>query len=244
MRNIAFFGSTGPSFLSNLATRVTRSATRVSNSSRRTSYAGLFQTNQGRVLFCASPVRNSTSAGRCMGLEAACRFRGSAADVAHLDLRQRRGVLGADLGIAIAALQPDRRDGVGDSLVVAAVAQQRPEIEALSGEQAGVELALGGQSGPRAVAAEGLGPGGGDTDLSRIVATRVGVAPALGAFASVIRVDRLQRQFGTDDAQHFRRRHYVVHPPAVGVPDVHVFDEAQDVAAALEPTRHRQDLAL
>src|SRR5205807_494334 len=123
-------------------------------------------------------------------------------------------------------------------------AQQRPEIEALSGEQAGVELALGGQSGPRAVAAEGLGHGGDDTDLSRIVATRVGVAPALGDFASVIRVDRLQRQFGTDDAQHFRRRHYVVHPPAVGVPDVHVFDEAQDVAAALEPTRHRQDLAL
>src|SRR5712691_9556264 len=135
MRNIAFLGSTGPSFLSNLATRVTRSATSVSNSSRRTSYAGLFQTNHGRVLFCASPVRNSTSAGRCMtGVRRACRFSRSAADVAHLDLRQRRGVLGADLGIAIAALQPDRREVVGDSLVVAAVAQQRPEVEALGGE--------------------------------------------------------------------------------------------------------------
>src|SRR6266581_2124932 len=142
MRNIAFLGSTGPSFLSNLATRVTRSATSVSNSSRRTSYAGLFQTNHGRVLFCASPVRNSTSAGRCMtGLETAR----STADVAHLDLRQRRGVLGADLGIAIAALQPDRREVVGDSLVVAVVAQQRPKVEALGGEQARVELALGGE---------------------------------------------------------------------------------------------------
>src|SRR6266581_6528577 len=188
MRNIAFFGSTGPSFLSNRTTRLTRSATSVSNSSRRTSYAGLFQTNQGRVLFCASPERNSTSAGRCMGLEAACRFRGSAADVAHLDLRQRRGVLGADLGIAIAALQPDRRDVVGDSLVVAAVAQQRPKIEALGGEQARVELALGGEPRARAVAAEGPGHRGDEADLARLVVTRIGVAPALGDFAGVIRV--------------------------------------------------------
>src|SRR6266568_4004445 len=184
MRNIAFFGSTGPSFLSNLATRATRSATNVSNSSRRTSYAGLFQTNHGRVLFCASPVRNSTSAGRCMtGLEAAR----STADVAHLDLRQRRGVLGADLGIAVAALQPDRREVVGDSLVVAVVAQQRPEIEALGGEQARVELALGGEPRARAVAAEGLRHRRDHADFSRIFVACIGVAPALGDFAGVIR---------------------------------------------------------
>src|SRR5258706_4613701 len=186
MRNIAFFGSTGPSFLSNLATRVTRSATSVSNSSRSTSYAGLFQTNHGRVLFCASPVRNSTSAGRCMTGVRRLPISRSAADVAHLDLRQRRGVLGADLGIAIAALQPDRRQVVGDSLVVAAVAQQRPKIEALRGEQACVELALGREPRARSAATEGPGHRRDEADLARLVVTRISAAPELGDFAVVI----------------------------------------------------------
>src|SRR6202022_157579 len=169
MRNIDFFGSTGPSARSNFCIRAVTSATSCSNSSRSTSYAGLFHANHGRLLFCSSPLRNSKSTLRCMprlgksccptarvngpqfGLRPArlglvalsCPEPPSAADIAHLDLGQRRGPFRADLGIAVGAPGPDRGKCVDDLLVRAAVPQQRAKIVALSREQAGIELAVG-----------------------------------------------------------------------------------------------------
>src|SRR5450432_867023 len=158
MRNIAFLGSTGPSARSNFCTRAVTSVTRRSNSSRRTSYAGLFHANHGRLLFCSSPLRNSRSALRCMLRfdESRSPEAASATDVAHLDLGQRLRAFRADLGIAVAALRPDRSEVVGDVLVSAAAAQQRAHVVALGREKARIELAVGRQARARAVAAERL----------------------------------------------------------------------------------------
>src|SRR6266581_1892283 len=117
MRNIAFFGSTGPRARSNFATFAAMSRTSASNSSRSTSYAGLFQANHGRLLFCSSPRKNSMSALTYI------RPRPSPADIAHLDLRQRERILRSKLGVAVVAALPDRRDIVGDLLVGAARAK-------------------------------------------------------------------------------------------------------------------------
>ena len=103
----------------------------------------------------------------------------------------------------------------------------------LGGEEAGVEHALGRQPGPRAVAAEGLRDGRDDADLAAAVA----VAPAPRDLAPVGGLDRLQRQRGVDAAQDLRARHDVVEAPAVAGAHVHVLDEAQAVAAAVEVPR-------
>jgi hypothetical protein len=47
----------------------------------------------------------------------------------------------------------------------------------------------------------------------------------------VVRRDRLERHLGVDHHDDLRRRHDAVHPPVVAVADVHVLDEAHDVAA-------------
>src|SRR5438876_10774976 len=152
MRNIAFFGSTGPRARSNFATFAAMSRTSASNSSRSTSYAGLFQANHGRLLFFSSPLRNSMSALTC--IRPRPRYGTLAADIAHLDLRQRERILRSKLGVAVVAALPDRRDIVGDLLVGAARAKQRAQIMSRRCEQAGVELAVGCQPRPRAIATE------------------------------------------------------------------------------------------
>src|SRR4029079_5317901 len=154
---------------------------------RSTSYAGLFHANQGRLLFCSSPCRNSISALICMVLPfrqtvASVASAFSAPGVAHLDLRQGARVFRADFRIAIGAPRPDGRKVVADLVVGRAAAQQRAEVDPFGGEQARVELAVGGEARPRAVAAERLGYRGDDADLAASVAG----APARRDFAGVI----------------------------------------------------------
>src|SRR5260221_5118588 len=197
MRNIALRASTGPSPRSNFATRAMTSVSNASNSSRNRSYAGLFQANQGRLLFCSRPPRNSIRALRCM------RPARSAADVAHLDLRQRRRVLRPDLRIAVGALVPDRGQIVADLRVAAATAHERTQIVTRRREQARVELAVGGGARAGALPAERLRHRRDDADL----AAAVYITPALGDFAGVIRVDRLQRKIAGDHVDDLGRLH-------------------------------------
>src|SRR5207249_8006945 len=83
---------------------------------------------------------------------------------------------------------------------------------------------------PGAVAAERLRHRRDDADL----AGSVDVPPALGNLAAVRRLDGLQRKFVRDSREDLVRRDDVVEPPAVRVPDVHVLDEAEDVAGPAE----------
>src|SRR5205814_6836531 len=98
--------------------------------------------------------------------------------------------------------------------------------------QAGEELSVGRQPGARAAAAERLGHRGDHADLAAAVA----VSPALDDLPGVVRRDRPERHLGVDHRDDLPRRHDVVYPPAVAVADVHVLDEAHDVAAAAEVT--------
>src|SRR5262245_38697524 len=97
-----------------------------------------------------------------------------AADVGHLDARELRRPFGADLRVAVGALCPHAGDGVAELLVARARAEQGPQIGAADREQTRVELPLGRDARPCAVATEGLCDGGDDPDLARPVA----VAPA------------------------------------------------------------------
>src|SRR6478672_2868383 len=155
---------------------------------------------------------------------------GSAADVGHLDARAVAGLGAAQLGVAVAAVAPDPAQQRGQLLVGRAVAERPPQVAAVGGEQAGVELALGRQAGPCAVAAEGAGDRGDDADL----AGAVDVAEAVGDLARVARRDRLQRPAGRQPVEQLLGGHDVVQAPAVGGADVHELDEAQDDAGAAE----------
>ena len=108
------------------------------------------------------------------------------------------------------------------------------------GEETRVELAVGRQPRPRAVAAERLRDRGDDPDL----ATAVPVAVALRDLAAIGGVDRLEGKVGVDRRHDLGRRHDVVQPPAVGMADIHVLDEAQRVPGSVEVAGQLEDRRL
>ena len=112
---------------------------------------------------------------------------------------------------------------------------------ALGREEARVERAVGGKPCARAVPAEGLRVTEAITPISPPPSR---VAPAAGDLAAIARLERLERELGLDGGEDLRGGDDVVEAPAVRVADVHVLDEAQGVAAAVEEARHRQDAVL
>jgi len=106
----------------------------------------------------------------------------SATDVAHFHPPFAVGgwtggfLAAAQLGIAVVTSLPEVHQRGTDVFIGQLTAQQAPQVMALVAEQAGEELAFGGQPQTRAVAAERLGDGGDDADL----ASAVEEAPALG----------------------------------------------------------------
>src|SRR5919198_782257 len=157
------------------------------------------------------------------------------ADVGHLDLGQAGCRGRAQLRVAVLPHPPDPADRRGDLRIGGTAAQQRAQVVACDGEQAGEQLAVGRQPGARAAAAERPRHRGDHADL----ADPIPVAPALDHLTGVIRRDRLERHLGADHRDDLRRRDHLVHPPAVAVTDVHVLDEAHDVAAATEVAGHQ-----
>src|SRR5579862_2418992 len=164
-------------------------------------------------------------------------YAASAADVRHFHLRQGGGLGGAELGIAVGAPRPDAAKAVGQLLVGRSCAERGPEVVPADGEQAGVEAPLGRQPGARAAAAERLRHRGDDADLTGAVA----VAPAQRGRVGALRLERLERPALVDAADDLLRRDDVVEAPPVRVADVHVLDEAQDVAGAAESPREADD---
>ena len=125
---------------------------------------------------------------------------------------------------------------VGDGVIGESVTEWGTEVVALVGEEAGVKLAIGGEAGPMAEGAEGLGYGRDHSDFCALV-----MAEAAGDFAWVEwwewgeggdLAEALDDFVGGDD---------LVRLPAVGVSDVHVFDEAEDELWLVEAFRHLFD---
>src|SRR3990172_8092337 len=115
-----------------------------------------------------------SSCGSSLGAPAS-----SAADIRHFDLALWLRFRAADLRVAVITHAPHGGDGRADFRVRLAAAQQVAKIVTRSGEQAGIEHALGGDAGAGAGAAERLGHRRDDADLARAVP----VAPALRDFA-------------------------------------------------------------
>ena len=124
--------------------------------------------------------------------------------------------------------RPRRSHRSFELVVGGAAADQRPQVVAAHGEEAGEELSLRGEPGPRAVAAERLRDRGDDADLaaSRPCSASAG-RPRRGRAASAGSTPNASSSARDD----LLRGHDVVEAPAVRVPDVHVLDEAQRVAA-------------
>ena len=108
------------------------------------------------------------------------------------------------------------------------------------GEEAGVELPVGGDPSSRAITAERLRDGGDDADL----AGAVQVAVALCDLAAVRGLDRLERKLRADRGDDVGSRDHVVQSPAVRRADVHVLDEAHGMAGSAEAPGDVQDRAL
>ena len=119
-------------------------------------------------------------------------------------------------------------------------AQDRPEVVPAHREEARVELSVGREPRPRAVAAERLRHGGDDADLARPVE----IAVALGDLAPVGGSDGLERELGADRGDDLGRGHDVLGSPAVRRADVHELDEAHRVPGAAEAAGDVQDGAL
>ncbi len=82
-----------------------------------------------------------------------------------------------------------------------------------------------------------------DLAQRRVVqAARVGIAPAHRRLAGGAGLQRHQGQFGAQPGDDLVGGQNLVHAPAVGRAHIHVFDEAQGHARALEVARHGQDL--
>ena len=77
-------------------------------------------------------------------------------NIVKLARGQAFGIDGAQLGITIIPLCPQVGDGSNDFFIAVPVADQCAQVMAAAGEQAGEQLALGGQPGAIAVAAKGL----------------------------------------------------------------------------------------
>ena len=107
----------------------------------------------------------------------------------------------------------------------------------LRGEETGIHGALRGKPQAGTGTAERLRHGRNHADL----AAAIPVAPAFGHFARIVCIDGFQRHGDGYAAHDFGGRNHIVHTPAVGGAHIHVFDEADDVAAALEVACHVDD---
>ena len=154
-------------------------------------------------------------------------------------LRRLEVLCGSDLGVAVGAALPHGADRLLELVVARVRAEDRAEVVAADGEEAGVELPVGREPRARAVAAERLRDRGDDADLARAVE----VAVALRDLAAVRGLDRLERELGADRGDDLGGGHDIVHPPAVRRADVHELDEAHGVARPAEAAGDVEDRA-
>src|SRR2546423_10421848 len=112
-----------------------------------------------------------------------------AAYVGHFYLGEASGGGSALGGVSVGSGLPDTGDPLDELVVGGAVAQRASQVVAETGEQAGVQLALGRQPRPGAGAAERLGDRGDQTHFTGTVE----VAVPRGHLAGVVGVQRLDR---------------------------------------------------
>ena len=161
-----------------------------------------------------------------------------AAEIAHL------GLAGASFAaffrVAVAALGPEVGNEGAEGFVGGFVAEEILHVVADGGEEAGEEFAIGGEAEALAVAAKGFGDRGNDADLGAAVAEAV----AFGDFAGFGGVEGFEGELALDRFEEFGHGDDVLHGPAVGFADIHVFDETHDHACFAGHADEGEDFAL
>src|SRR5918992_1980195 len=177
--------------------------------------------SQGLGITNGSPsckARNASPFSSCDGVIRP-RAAGSAADCAH---RPRRLAEAPLADVVLQLLAPDGRADDPFQLVVArAVAQWPPKVGLVEREEAGPELALGGEADPIAVGAEGLGHRVDEADLPASVGEAEDARRRRGLARQLLeRMDRVD-----DRPQLIAAQDRVRRPGVVSV-ERHELDEA------------------
>src|SRR5688500_6861041 len=144
----------------------------------------------------------------------------------------------AQFAVAVGATGPAFGDTERNSLL--SLCEPGTQIVPSRGEQARVEPPVGRHARAMAIAAERLAHRTDETDLTRPVDEAV----ARRDLAPILRFEGAQRPPRTDTVAQFRGRHDARALPAVACSDVHVFDEAHDVAVLAREFDQRQDFVL
>src|SRR5450830_322136 len=143
-----------------------------------------------------TPVMASMCSGALISL-----FTKSTSDIAHFDTFEsivcRTGIRRqgrAQFRITVGARLPDGAHCRRNLLVGVVAPQQGAKIMALAGKQAQKKFAFGGEPGPVAVVTKSLCHAADHADFT----STVGIAPALGGFAQVVRVDGREGELGIE----------------------------------------------
>src|SRR4029450_9605510 len=133
-----------------------------------------------------------------------------AADLAHRPV----GAHEVDTADVVARpLQTDRpRDLAREVVVGAAIPQDRPQVELVEGEEAGADLAAGGDAHAVAALAERRGDARDHADITDTVAVPV-ARRGLGAVVIEVRHLRLEREHRVDRVEDLARGKRLVHRP-------------------------------
>ena len=130
----------------------------------------------------------------------------------------------------VVALLPDTTNERLEVIIGGSGPKRAAKIGAAGGEQAGVELSFGRDARPRAGSAEWLGYRRDDTDLAGPIFVPVTLCNLTG----IVGTNGLESVFGVDGGDNLRRGDHIVETPPVGVTDIHVLDEADDMTGAPE----------
>lgn len=121
----------------------------------------------------------------------------------------------------------DFADAGFDGAIVGGAAERVFEVVFDEAEEAGADLAVGGDPNTIAVAAEGFGDGGDDPDFGGGIGGEIGEAPASGGFGGIGGVAGEEFEAGTNSGEHFATGDdELAEPGAAGV-EGHEFDEAE-----------------
>ncbi len=103
----------------------------------------------------------------------------SASDVGHLGFDVGATDFAAELGVAVVADGPDPTDDVCEFRIAGTVTEGGFDVVAFGGEEAGEEVAVGGESDPIAIGAEWLADRG---DKANFLIGKIFVSEPTGGF--------------------------------------------------------------
>lgn len=161
----------------------------------------------------------------------------------HLDLAQSvvfGNIRTPKFAVPVSALQPDARQNIAQFIIIGAVADRFAQVRSLRREQTSIKHTVRRQSRPAATATESLSDRGNEADFPLAVYVLI----AARNLALVVAVQRAQWPALLDQRQQFFGGYDLVHAPAISIADVHILNEANNVAGPAEMVEQIEDCVI